>query len=190
MCGQFAILGGLQAVKDYYNFLKDGDFILTDDLFYNVEPRGIDMTLPKKYMKPFGYAPIVCYNQKNAILTFARWGLIPHWAKDESIAKSTINARMETIKEKPSFRDAYKARRCLIPHTGFYEKGDDKQQHYYPNPGDALRSFAGLYEIWGANRLQTFTIITREGIREMGEMHARMPLTLNEEEAIQWLING
>jgi len=197
MCGQFAILGGLQAVKDYYNFLKDGDFILTDNLFYSVEPGGINLTLPNKFIKPYKYAPIVCCNQKNATLTFARWGLVPFWAKDEQIAIKTINARIETLRDKPSFRYAYQTRRCLIPHSGFYEKGEDKKQHYYTNPDDTLKSFAGLYEIWGANKLQTFTIVTREG-NIIGDehdppatvAHARMPLTLNQEEAIQWLING
>jgi len=190
MCGQFAVLGNLQAIKDFYRFLADGDFILEDTDFYNVEPMGVDMNLPHKHVYPKQYVPIIANQGNKIILNFARWGLVPHWAKDEKNARHTINARIETVREKPTFRDAYRRSRCLVPMSGFYEWGTDKQLHYYENPDEKFMSFAGLYDIWQLGQLTTFTICTTAGGDSNHSEIARLPIILNEREAIQWLQTG
>ena len=181
MCGQFAILGSLKAIKDYYEFLKNGDFLLDENDFYKYDTSEM-INLPNMCIKPINWVPIVVANKKHINLISARWGLVPFWAKDESIANKTINARFETLIEKPSFKYAYQQRRCLIPFTSYAEKGV-----WFENENSVFKSFAGLYEVWGDNKLITFTIITCIANDEVAKVHHRMPLVLNENEAIQWL---
>jgi len=190
MCGQFAILGNLKAIKDFYKFLADGDFTFDDVDYFNVEPMGIDMNLPQRKVYPKHYVPVVGNQGNKIMLRFARWGLVPHWAKDDKNARHAINARIETIQEKPTFRDAYKRSRCLVPMSGFYEWGEDKQLHYYENPDNKFQSFAGLLDYWQMGQLTTFTICTTAGGNDKYPEVARIPIVLNEMEAIQWLKNG
>lgn len=80
-----------------------------------------------------------------------RWGLLPHWAKDIKFGAKTTNARAETVREKPSFRSAYKSRRCLVPALGYYEwqpLPDGKQPHYFSAADDSILTFGGLWETW------------------------------------------
>jgi putative SOS response-associated peptidase YedK len=131
------------------------------------------------------------------ILDRYRWGLVPAWAKDLSIASKTFNARAETVAEKPSFRSAYKRRRLLIPIDGFYEwdrRGQSKPQpHYFSRAdGDPL-VLAGLYEIWhdpsipDAPALATATVITTQAGDDMDEIHDRMPVVLEQATFDLWL---
>jgi putative SOS response-associated peptidase YedK len=117
-----------------------------------------------------------------------RWGLVPRWAKDPSIGAKMNNARAETVAEKPSFREAYRKRRCLIPANGFYEwkpEGGHKQPYYiYPASGE-LFAFAGLWEQW--NDLQTCAIITTDSNEKMSAVHERMPVILAPAEHASWL---
>lgn len=117
-----------------------------------------------------------------------RWGLVPRWAKDPSIGAKMNNARAETVAEKPSFREAYRKRRCLIPANGFYEwktEGGRKQPYYiYPSSG-ALFAFAGLWEQW--NDLQTCVVITTDANEKMGTIHERMPVIVAPAEYSIWL---
>jgi len=199
MCGQFAILGSIKAIKDYYNFLKEGSFILDENDFYKFESSKL-ISLPNEKVKPMDYVPIVVglkdNNIKHTIISIipARWGLVPFWSKDDKIAYKTINARIETIHEKPSFKYAYAKRRCLIPFTGFFERVSLKDTekpfgtlHYFQNENDNFLSFAGLYEIWGAERLITFTIITCPANDEVSKVHHRMPLILDKTEAMVYM---
>jgi putative SOS response-associated peptidase YedK len=95
------------------------------------------------------YMPVATIIDYKVVMFKARWGLVPFSAKDESFAYKTINARQETLKEKASFKYALEKRRCLIPFTGFYEIDKQKQQHFFANENDEIKSFAGLYEVWG-----------------------------------------
>ena len=185
MCGQFAVLGSLKAIKDYYQFLSEGDFsfenvFLEED---NYQHLNANYTL----IKPMDYFTVVTVEEQKIILLNARWGLVPFWAKDESFAIKTINARIESLKDKPTFKYAYEKRRCLIPFTGFYERDKVKTQHYFPNDNNALKSFAGLYEIWGKDKLITFTIITCPANEKVALVHQRMPVVLDEDKAKEWL---
>jgi putative SOS response-associated peptidase YedK len=186
MCGQFAVLGGFADIKTYFKFLGDGDFIISDDDFYRLESEH-RLILPNENIKPMSYMPIVSTDQKRLTVQIARWGLVPFWAKDESIAYKTINARFETLSEKPSFKYAAEKRRCLIPFTGFYERSADKKLHYFQNNDDEIKCFAGLYEIWGPEKLVTFTIVTIPADERVKPVHERMPMILDTNYALKWI---
>src|SRR3954451_9791463 len=121
-------------------------------------------------------------------LSTMRWGLIPHWAKDTKIGGRMINARAETVREKPAFRHAYAARRLIVPASGFYEwqrEGTHKQPFAIHRPDGAPLAFAGLWETW--HDIDTFTIVTTTAIDAMGQVHERMPLILSPADYDRWL---
>ena len=123
-----------------------------------------------------------------------KWGLIPSWAKDASIGAKMINARSETVQEKPAFRNAYKYRRCLVPANGFYEwqaLPTGKQPHYITVQNVGVIAFAGLWERW-TNRasgeiIDSFTILTCEANELVRKLHGRMPVILKEQDYESWL---
>lgn len=123
----------------------------------------------------------------------ARWGLVPSWAKDAKIGARMINARGETVAEKPSFRSAVKTRRCLIPADGFYEwvKTDGgKQPHYIHFADGRAFAFAGLWERWnkgGDEPLDTCTIITTTPNDIVAGLHDRMPVIMAPDHFTEWL---
>jgi putative SOS response-associated peptidase YedK len=124
-------------------------------------------------------------------LEMFHWGLIPSWAKDPAIGNKMINARAETVSEKPSFRSAFKKRRCLILADGFYEwkKTDDGKQPYHVKMEDGSPfAFAGLWETWkDGPEIRSCTIITTEANDLMNEIHHRMPVILPPEDYDMWL---
>jgi putative SOS response-associated peptidase YedK len=131
---------------------------------------------------------------KQRTLDVLRWGLIPTWAKDEKIAYKTINARVETVDTAPSYRGAFRKRRCLIPTDGFYEWKKvlgGKIPYSIQMRDDAPFVFAGLWEGWkpsGSEEwLHTCTIITGEPNELVREIHTRMPVILPEEHHDAWL---
>ena len=129
-----------------------------------------------------------------------RWGLIPSWADDASIGSGLINARSETVTQKPAFRGAYQGRRCVVPASGFYEwkavTAEKRKQPYYllPSADDDLFLFAGLWERWvpkdGGQAVETFAILTTNANELMAAMHDRMPVILQPEDARLWLDVG
>lgn len=122
-----------------------------------------------------------------------RWGLIPSWAKEASIGAKLINARSETVSEKPSFRGAFKRRRCVIPADGFYEwqrAGALKQPFYFKLKDDGLFGFAGLWDKWRApngESLETCSILTTEANALLSKTHDRMPVMLHRDSYALWL---
>lgn len=123
-----------------------------------------------------------------------KWGLIPSWAKDASFAAKLINARAETLLEKPSFRDAYKKRRCLIPASGFYEweqTADGKQPHYFYLNEREIFGFGGLWEEWQdretGGMIETCTIITTDANAVLEPVHDRMPVIIEKKDYDRWL---
>ena len=120
------------------------------------------------------------------------WGLIPHWSKDRKMSHQLINARAETVAEKPAFRTAYKQRRCLILATGFYEwqKLEQSKQAYCISREDQqLIAFAGLWEYWehGTETIYSCTIITTAANQAMQAIHQRMPVIINPQHYDNWL---
>jgi putative SOS response-associated peptidase YedK len=126
-------------------------------------------------------------------LVSLRWGLIPAWAKDASIGNRLINARSETILEKPSFRTAFQRRRCLIPASGFYEwqtLPDGKQPFYFTPSDDALIAFAGVWEQWRApdgSLIESCTILTTKANEVVAPIHDRMPVIVPPNLDAVWL---
>ena len=135
-------------------------------------------------------AAVVEEDEKRKLEVF-HWGLIPSWAKDPGIGNKMINARAETVSEKPSFRSAFKKRRCLILADGFYEwqKTDNGKQPYHIKMADgAPFAFAGLWEIWkDEEEIRSCTIITTGANDLMDEIHHRMPVILHPEDYDVWL---
>lgn len=125
-----------------------------------------------------------------------RWGLIPSWAKDAAIGNRLINARSETVAEKPSFRHAFRKQRCLIPADGFYEwqKLDRKKQPFYIRMRDGRPFvFAGLWEHWeerGESAIETCTILTTNANNTLSPIHDRMPVILPKSVYDLWLDSG
>jgi putative SOS response-associated peptidase YedK len=124
-----------------------------------------------------------------------RWGLIPHWAKDPAIGQKLINARADTIAEKPAFRSAFRASRCLVPASGFYEwktVAGRKYPHYI-RPTDAeLFALAGITELWHGPQgpVRTVSLITTEPNALMATIHDRMPVIVAPERYAEWLDRG
>lgn len=155
---------------------------------------------PKTWINAFEHPliPIVLPNQLN--FEFYEWGLIPFWAKNTSIQKSTLNARIETIEEKPAFKNII-SNRCLIPATGFYEwqwldpKGKEKQKYLIQSSKQSIFSFAGLTSQWmdlsTGTKKNTFTLLTTQADEMMSKIHntkQRMPIILNEKDENNWLL--
>ncbi len=120
------------------------------------------------------------------------WGLIPHWAKDRKMSHHLINARAETLTEKPAFRVAYKQRRCLIPASGFYEwqqQQQTKQAYCISRKDGELIAFAGLWEYWeqGTDTIYSCSIITTAANQVMQPIHARMPVIIDKPHYDDWL---
>lgn len=177
MCGRFTLTldpGELQELLDL------GPFIHIVQPRYNIAPS-----------QPI---PIVKDSQKREVELY-RWGLVPSWADDPKIGYRMINARSETANEKPSFRAAFKRRRCLILADGFFEwhaeeKGAQKIPYLFKLKNDAPFTFAGLYEHWQApegGELHTCTILTCPPNDLVKNYHNRMPVMLGENTRWSWL---
>lgn len=179
MCGRFV---GFRPIKDLINH-------------FPIDVANIDVT------ENFNVAPsqevlaIVRHNNQNH-LVLLNWGLVPFWAKDTSIGSKMINARSETVSTKPSFRNAFKKRRCLILADGFYEwaagKGRAKQPMFLTLPDGNPFAFAGLWEAWD-NRgkedhpYRSCTILTRQASESVKPIHHRMPVILKSAAFDSWL---
>ncbi|HRH40849.1 MAG TPA: SOS response-associated peptidase [Pyrinomonadaceae bacterium] len=149
---------------------------------------------PRYNIAPTQIIDVVLETKGERIINQLKWGLIPGWAKDDSLAAKMINARAETLAEKPSFKNAFKSRRCIIPATGFFEwkkTKEGKQPFYFHLKDKELFGFAGLYENWldkqTGELLETCTIITTEANTVLQPIHERMPVILKPEDYDQWL---
>ncbi|UQZ33001.1 SOS response-associated peptidase [Paenibacillus sp. PK3_47] len=162
-------------------------------LRYFIDDSTMDRYAPKFNAAPMQYIPAVIHNGRHNKLGELRWGLVPSWAKDDKIGSKMINARAESLLEKPSFKNLVGSRRCIIPADGFYEwkvQGAAKQPMRITLKDKELFSLAGLYEIWTdaeGNRLSTCTIITTSPNTLMADIHDRMPVILDPEAEAEWL---
>ncbi len=154
-------------------------------------------SVPVPFAQRFNVAPsqqiAVITNEKSDELAWHRWGLIPFWAKEAKIGYRMINARSETAAEKPSFRAAFRSRRCLIPASGFFEwrrRGKEKQPVYISLRKSPLFAFAGLWEAWRnpeGEAVHSATILTTVANRFMADIHLRMPVILQPDDYDSWL---
>ncbi len=178
MCGRFTLTANPTVIQDVFGL----------------------MTVPEGLEPRYNVAPTqpvaVITNEDAAALTFHRWGLVPSWAKDITIGNKLINARAETAHEKPSFRSAFKRRRCLIPTSGFYEwkkTGGAKAPHFIHLQDQPAFAFAGLWEVWHSpegDQLRTCTILTTSANELMAPLHDRMPVILDPSDYALWLSSG
>ena len=136
--------------------------------------------------------PVVVQREQPEIVAM-EWGLLPHWAKDPAAARRPINARAETLAERPMFRGLIRHNRCLVPASGFYEwkkEGDQKTPYYLRLKDEEIFAFAGLYDVWhdldGA-ALATYTLITTTANRVVAPIHDRMPVILRREDEERWI---
>ena len=156
-----------------------------------VEPR----IVRRINIAPTQEAPVIRANRDGTAREVAmlRWGLVPFWAKDASIGHKLINARSESAMEKPAFREAFRARRCAIPASGFYEwTGAPKYRvpHAITVEGRPIVAFAGLWERWkdaAGQKVETYTILTTAANAFVAPMHERMPAILGEHDIDAWL---
>lgn len=176
MCGRFALVTDLSKITERYNIQKClADF----KTGWNISPGQ-------------HICAVIHQNGQNIIESFL-WGIIPSWAKDPSIGHKLINARAETIAEKPSFRSAFRKRRCLIIVDGFYEwKTDGKKKiplYFYLKSGEPF-GLAGLHESWMSPDLEqvnTCTIITTNANSLISPIHDRMPVIVPKEQEQTWI---
>ena len=151
-----------------------------------------DNYFPSYNVAPTQIAPVLVYNGKR-IVTPMRWGLIPHWSKEPARGAGIINARAETIMEKPSFKYLIYRNRCVVITDGYYEwkKTDDKRQPYYiHHPDKQLLPMAGLWDMWHApdgKAVLSYTVITTIPRPELAHIHNRMPVVLNHDDISQWI---
>ena len=131
--------------------------------------------------------PVIIENQ----VVNMKWGLIPSWSQNKSFANHLINARCETLLEKPSFKNLVNTQRCIVPSNGFYEWDPVSKLPYFVKPADSsLMNFCGLHTLWmDENRrpVNTFTIITTKSNQIMSEIHHRMPVILEKGSENRWL---
>lgn len=152
---------------------------------------------PRFNIAPTQTAPVITNDSPREAVMY-RWGLIPSWAKDASLGGKMINARSESVEEKPAFRTAFKRRRCIVPMTGFYEwrKLDDnsKQPLYIYRKDSPFMGVAGLWEVWKepetGEEIRTYTILTTSANPFMQQFHDRMPVILKPEDYERWLMTG
>ncbi len=148
--------------------------------------------LPNFNVAPTQLHPVIT-QQEPEIIHLYRWGLIPFWAKDIRIGAKMINARMETIAEKPAFRQAFEKRRCLVPFDGYYEwmkTPEGKIPYRIKLTNVEIFSMAGVYEVWRGPEgkvIHSFTIITQEADALIAHLHDRMPMILLPEQEKLWL---
>ena len=150
---------------------------------------------PRYNIAPTNLCPVKSMHEPD-VLRLNRWGLIPFWAKDEKIGYRMINARAETLAEKPSFRNAFAKGRCLVYADAFYEwkkEGKGKQPYRIEVEHGEVFVMAGLTEFWKSpdgNEVHSFTIITTSPNSLMENVHDRMPVILDEASAAHWLDLG
>jgi putative SOS response-associated peptidase YedK len=154
----------------------------------------VDGGLRKRYnIAPTQEAPVIRLADGNRELAMLRWGLVPSWAKDLAVGNKMINARAESVAEKPAFRQALEKRRCIVPATGFYEwtgAPGQKQPHAVTFPDQPVFAFAGLWERWkdaSGKPVETFAIVTTDANETVASIHDRMPVIIPVEQADQWL---
>ena len=152
----------------------------------------LDGLVPRYNIAPSQMVPVIIAQSPRRSMLM-RWGLIPHWANDEKTAYKMINARVETLTQRPAFRGLLAANRCLVPASGFFEwraEPRGKTPYYIYPKSNQFFAFAGLYDVWtrpNDKALHTFTIITKDADEFMAHLHNRMPIILERELEDAWL---
>lgn len=177
MCGRYAMKGSATELADAFQLVRSLDF-------------------PGRFnIAPTSLAPVIRQSPEGErVADLLRWGLIPNWAKDASIGNKLNNARAETVAEKPSFRTAYKRRRCLVPALGFFEwrtEGKTKTPFFIHYTSGHYMAMAGLWESWTdpatGELMRTFCVLTTGPNGVMEPIHDRMPVFIQPRDYAEWL---
>ena len=178
MCGRFTLTVELSEIQQDFGATIDGEVNAWVPR-YNIAPTQQILTIQ---------------NPLNRIIQPMRWGLIPFWAKNEDIGNQLINARSESLAEKPSFRRSLQNKRCLILADGFYEwkteEGKGKTPYYFRLKDQRVFTFAGLWDEWSdkeGNTVLSCTIITCNANEFVASFHQRMPVILDKDHCWEWL---
>jgi putative SOS response-associated peptidase YedK len=180
MCGRFALAADNETVAQQFELSL---------------PEGMNLA-PRYNIAPTQPVAAVRLSRGQRELTHFHWGLIPSWSQDAKMGSRLINARSETVTDKPSFRTAFKRRRCLIPASGFYEwqkLNGSKQPLYIQPTEEALFAFAGLWELWHSadgGEIESCTILTTTPNELMAQIHNRMPVIVEPGDYDLWLEPG
>lgn len=180
MCGLFNLSHSSREVGAYFDYAETAEFP------------------PREFVAPSQPIAIVRHDENSCTqqrqFALVRWGFVPGWAKEIRPGKPLINARAETVAEKPSFRHAIRRRRCLVPASGFYEWQADtsgkKQAWWIPKHDGGLIAFAGIWEYWmgpDGSELETAAIITTDANQVLGQIYHRMPAVIESEDLGCWL---
>lgn len=177
MCGRFTLNKSGEAIASAFQLIE------------------VPQVQPRYNIAPTQLVPTVLRTAENSKRQFheLRWGLIPSWAKDPQMGARLINARAETVTEKPSFRSAFRQRRCLVIADGFYEwqrQERKKQPFYFRLENEQPFAFAGLWERWRSpdgEEIQSCTILTTEANEILRPIHDRMPVILDSKDYDLWL---
>ncbi|MDE2784801.1 MAG: SOS response-associated peptidase [Gemmatimonadota bacterium] len=181
MCGRFTLHENADAIADA--FAADVTPIRSTHL-------------PRYNIAPTEEAPVVIAARGGRRAGPMRWGLLPHWARDPRAGTRMINARAETVATRSAFSESFRARRCLVPASGFYEwesRPSGKQPWWIHRPGGSLFAMAGIWSVWPAPdgaRIATFAILTRSAPSSIRWLHDRVPVILEDTVWDDWLARG
>lgn len=181
MCGRYGISVTRDELKDYLSE------------HYNINTLDESICLPRYNIAPGQNVVSLINDGTNYRVGLLKWGFVPPWSKDESSGYKMINARSETVMDKPAFKKSFYQRRCVILSDGFFEwyrTTSTKTPYYFYLKNNKLFGFAGLYTVFkraDGTKLYTCTIITTKANSLMEDIHDRMPVILNENTAKQWL---
>lgn len=193
MCGRYASTKNPAQVAAEFDAVDATDGAVPGP-DYNVAPTKTVSAVVDRHPRDARGEPVP--DEVERTVRAMRWGLVPHWAKDLSGAAKMINARSESVLEKPSYRDSAARRRCLVPAEGWYEwqPGEGRKQPYFITPGDGSSlAMAGIWSVWwqqdGDERkpIITLAVLTTDAVGEMTQVHHRMPLILPRDRWTDWL---
>ncbi|HSG31292.1 MAG TPA: SOS response-associated peptidase [Thermodesulfobacteriota bacterium] len=176
MCGRFTLFDNAEKIEDEFEVEIQPDLCAKS---YNIAPSQDCL--------------VILTDEDRRVCTQMRWGLVPFWAKDSKIGYKMINARAETVDEKPSYKKPLKDRRCLVITNGFYEWKKEgaktKTPYFIRLKNKRPFTFAGLWDRWDkeGEQMRTFTIITTDANEMMAQIHDRMPVILSGEGRYKWL---
>ena len=178
MCGRYTLATDAQVLVDLFQI----EHLLFDAATF----------APRYNIAPSQAVPIVRLGETGRELLLARWGLVPHWSREAQTRYSTINARAETVADKPTYRDAFRRKRCLIPATGFYEwkrEGDRKTPYHIRMKDAGVFALAGLCDRWDreGEGFDSCSIVVTGASPAMQQVHERMPVILNPAQYNTWL---
>lgn len=185
MCGRYTLRKGLSEIAEKlsdFAFEAPSATIENDGPRFNIAPTQNNLVLRRSFADP-----------KTLQAAYLRWGLVPSWSKTPQTQSPMINARSETVADKPSFRGAFQRRRCLVPADGFYEwkrhKGANLPYHF-SLVDESIFFMAGIWETWVGEhnqQLESYTILTTQANTLMAKYHERMPVILSDEKVTNWL---